>query len=95
VAVKISISIPEELYDEVKDWAEQTGGTVSGFFADLAQQRLDADRRSRQRLKELIEKDRAADPEGYDEMRAGLRDRMHAAQAAAARKAADFRSSAA
>ncbi|WP_432923527.1 ribbon-helix-helix domain-containing protein [Microbispora sp. CA-135349] len=93
MAVKISISIPEELHDEVKAWADQTGGTVSGFFADLAQQRLDADRRSRQRLRELIEKDRAADPKGYDAMRNSLRERMHAAQVAAAQKAAEFRSS--
>ncbi|MEU4324299.1 ribbon-helix-helix domain-containing protein [Nonomuraea dietziae] len=86
MAVKITISIPEDLHEELKMWAERTGGTVSGFFADLAQQRLDADRASRERLARLVAKDRAVDPEGYDQRRAEMRERMHAAQKAAAAK---------
>ncbi|MBG0833240.1 hypothetical protein HS041_36670 [Planomonospora sp. ID67723] len=88
MASKITISIPDELHDQVKEWAEATGGTVSGFFADLAQQRLDADRSSRERLAAMIAKDRAVDPEAYDERRAELRRRMHAAKDAAVRKRA-------
>ncbi|MFE3455007.1 hypothetical protein ACFXJ8_39395 [Nonomuraea sp. NPDC059194] len=86
MAVKISISIPETLHEELRTWAEKTGGTVSGFFAELAQQRLDADRASRERLARLVEKDRAVDPEGYDQRRDAMRERMHAAKQAAAAK---------
>ncbi|MEV4063166.1 ribbon-helix-helix domain-containing protein [Nonomuraea dietziae] len=42
MAVKITISIPEDLHEELKMWAERTGGTVSSFFADLAQLTGDA-----------------------------------------------------
>lgn len=89
VTQKFSISLPDDLYEEVKVMAEQSGTTVSGFLADLAQQRADADRASRERLARLIAKDRAVDPEGYDQRKDDIRRRMHAAQQAAAAKKAD------
>ncbi|MGP3957813.1 ribbon-helix-helix domain-containing protein [Nonomuraea sp. 3N208] len=85
---KFSISLPDEVYEEVKALAEQAGTSVSGYLARLAKQRIDADRESRERLARLTAKDRAADPEGYDQLRADMRARMHAAQRAAAEKKA-------
>ncbi|MGC5010175.1 ribbon-helix-helix domain-containing protein [Streptosporangium sp. DT93] len=90
MAQKISISIPDELHAELTAWAEQTGGTVSGFFAELARQRLDADRASHERLAALTAKDRAAGPDSYDRRRSELHQRMIAAKAAAVRKKANL-----
>ncbi|WP_433259600.1 hypothetical protein ACQPYK_48570 (plasmid) [Streptosporangium sp. CA-135522] len=91
MTAKFSISIPDDMYEDVKKLATQQGTTVSGWFADLAQQKLDADRRSRALLAEKIEQDRAVDPEGHAQMADELRQRMRSAQAAARRKAADVR----
>jgi hypothetical protein len=88
VIQKFSVSLPDEVYDMVKDMAEQAGTSVSGYLAGLAKQRADADRASRERLARLTAKDRAHDPEGYERRKADIRDRMHAAQRAAAAKKA-------
>ncbi|MBB5967273.1 ribbon-helix-helix domain-containing protein [Planomonospora venezuelensis] len=87
MTAKFSISLPDEMYEEVKTLAEQQGTTVSGWFADLARQRLDADHRSRALLAERIEHDRAADPDGHARMADELRRRMREAQVAARHKA--------
>lgn len=86
MAQKFSMSLPDDVYEMVKEMADQEGTTVSGYLAGLAKQRADADRASRERLARLTAKDRATDPEGYDRRRADIRERMHAAQRAAAAK---------
>lgn len=88
MAQKFSMSLPDDVYDMVKEMADQEGTTVSGFLAGLAKQRADADRASRDWLAHLTAQDRAVDPEGYDRRRAELHERMHAAQRAAAAKKA-------
>ncbi|GGL47360.1 ribbon-helix-helix domain-containing protein [Planomonospora parontospora] len=88
MAVKLSITLPGDLYEEIKMLAGQQGTTVSGWFAELARQYLDDDRRSRAVLAERIRHDRVADPEGHAEMAADLRKRMRDAQEAARRRAA-------
>lgn len=86
MAQKFSMSLPDDVYDLVKEMAEQAGTTVSGYLAGLAKERADADRTSRERLARLTSKDRAADPDAYDQRREEIRQRMHAAKAAAAAK---------
>ncbi|SPL88098.1 unnamed protein product [[Actinomadura] parvosata subsp. kistnae] len=88
MAQKFSMSLPDEVYELVKEMAEKEGTTLSGYLASLARERADADRASRERLARLTAQDRAADPEGYDRRKAEMRERMHAAQRAAAEKKA-------
>ncbi|MFC4121344.1 hypothetical protein [Nonomuraea zeae] len=90
MAQKFSMSLPDEVYDLVKEMADKEGTTVSGYLAGLAKERADADRSSRERLARLTAKDRAVDPEGYDRRKTEMRERMHAAQRAAAEKKASF-----
>jgi hypothetical protein len=90
VAQKFSMSLPDEVYELVKEMADQEGTTVSGYLAGLAKERADADRASRERLARLTAKDRTADPEGYDRRKMEMRERMHAAQRAAAEKKASI-----
>jgi type I site-specific restriction endonuclease len=91
MAMKITISIPDELHEEVKAWAEMTGNSVSGWFAELAQQRLDADRASRERLRRLNDPARKTDPDAYQRRQADFIARARASQEAAARRAAELR----
>ncbi|MEU6414047.1 hypothetical protein [Microbispora sp. NPDC046933] len=88
MTVKITISLPDDLHEEIKAITDQSGESVSGFFAALARTRLDADRWSREQLKAELDAIRAADPEGFDRQRAALRARMRAALESAGRKAA-------
>lgn len=93
MTVKISISLTDDLHEAVKTIAEQSGTTVSGFFADLAQQRIDADRASTEQLHRLNGPARQADPDAYEQRRAEFLQRANAAKEAAARKAAQLRGS--
>jgi hypothetical protein len=88
MAVKLSITLPGEMYEEIKTLTGRQGTTVSDWFTELARQHLDDDRRSRAVLAERIRHDRIADPEGHAEMAADLRKRMRDAQEAARRRAA-------
>ncbi|WP_188190245.1 hypothetical protein [Nonomuraea sp. SYSU D8015] len=86
MAQEFSISLPDDVYDLVKAMAEQEGTTVSGYLAGLAKERADVDRTSRERLARLTAKDRAADPDAYDQRREEIRQRMRAAKVAADEK---------
>ncbi|GIH79664.1 hypothetical protein [Planobispora longispora] len=73
-----------DLHEEIRALLGESGN-VSGFFAEPARAALDADRWSREQLKAELAAVRSADPEGYDQRRADLVARMHAAWEAAAR----------
>ncbi|MFF4128285.1 ribbon-helix-helix domain-containing protein [Microbispora rosea] len=89
MTAKVTISLPDDLHEEIKD-AIGENGNLSRFFAELARQRLDADHWSRTQLKTELDALRAADPEGFDRRQADLAQRMAAAQRAATVKAAAF-----
>ncbi|GGO08643.1 hypothetical protein GCM10010116_17530 [Microbispora rosea subsp. aerata] len=89
MTAKVTISLPDDLHEEIKG-AIGEHGNLSRFFADLARRHLDADHWSRTQLKIELDALRAADPEGFERRRADLARRMAAAQQAAAVKAAAF-----
>ncbi|MGW4639636.1 hypothetical protein ACWEN6_13965 [Sphaerisporangium sp. NPDC004334] len=80
MTAKLSISVPDTVYQQAQDWADAHNSTVSAYFTRLAQERADADRRARERLARKIEQDKAADPEGYSLMEQELRQRINAAR---------------
>lgn len=85
--------MPDGLYNEIKIIADQQGTTISGWFTELAQQRLDADRTSREQLQRLDDAARQADPEGFQVRREQFTARLRAAQQVSARNAAHLRKS--
>lgn len=92
---KITISVPDEFAHEAREWANRTGGTVSGFFSELAARHLEADKASRDQLRQINDPARTEDPTGYAERQQSFMERARAAQAAATAKATKYRKGAA
>jgi Arc/MetJ-type ribon-helix-helix transcriptional regulator len=85
MSTRITVTLPDDVARQIQKLADENRiPSVSGFLAEAAAEKLTVRERSRRWLDDRLAELRAADPEGYDRMRAEVRAAKDAFEAEAA-----------